>query len=125
MTVTQPPSWARKFCIETMTVAPTRGPKMVPGPPMSAIIVCPLSHVPDVAASRRPSHLITLLGPDVQVPTPHPVEAGRHLRITVNDIADPQDGLIHPCADHLQTILRFGEGWDGRDPLRPYPDLAA
>ena len=84
---------------------------------MSAIIVCPLSHVPDVAASRRPSHLITLLGPEVQVPTPHPVQTERHLRITVNDIADPQDGLIHPCADHLQTILRFGEGWDGRDPL--------
>jgi predicted protein tyrosine phosphatase len=84
---------------------------------MSAIIVCPLSHVPQVAAARRPSHLITLLGPDFEVDTPHPVEANRHLRIAVNDIADPQPGLIHPCADHLETILSFGEGWDGRDPL--------
>lgn len=84
---------------------------------MSAIIVCPLSHVPDVAAARRPSHLITLVGPDLQVETPHPVEADRHLRLTLNDIADPQEGLIHPCAEHVETLLRFGEGWDASRPL--------
>lgn len=84
---------------------------------MSAIIVCPLSHIPEVAAARRPSHLITLLDPGHQVPTPHPVTPERHLRVDVNDIADPAEGLIHPCPDHLQTILRFAEGWDGRQPL--------
>lgn len=84
---------------------------------MSAIIVCPLSHIPEVAATRRPSHLLTLLDPGHQVPTPQPVAPERHLRIDINDIADPAEGLILPCVEHLETILRFGEGWDASRPL--------
>lgn len=83
------------------------------------IIVGPLSLVPSLVASRRPSHLITLLDPDHanDIETPAPLTADRHLRIGVNDICDPTEGLLL-CQEHMvQDILDFGATWDEREPI--------
>lgn len=83
------------------------------------IIVGPLSLVPRLVETRRPSHLITLLDPDHanEIPTPEPLTADRHLRVGVNDICDPTDGLLL-CQEHMvQEILDFGAGWDEREPI--------
>jgi predicted protein tyrosine phosphatase len=67
-------------------------------------------------AEREPSHLITLLGQemiDEHVSMPR----GRHLRILVNDIAEPADGLIAPDEAMVRSILAFGASWDTRRPI--------
>ena len=83
------------------------------------IIVGPLSLVPRLVAERRPSHLITLLDPDhaPTVATPAPLTADRHLKIGVNDISDPTEGLLLCQESMVQAILDFGAGWDEREPI--------
>lgn len=81
------------------------------------IIVCPLSLVPATVAAHKPSHLITLLDPDHVIDTPAPLTPERHLRIGVNDICDPTEGLLLPCEDNVREILDFGATWDEAAPI--------
>lgn len=81
------------------------------------LIVCPLSHVDAIIAARAPSHLITLLDPQSLIPTPAGVEAKRHLRLGVNDIAELSDGQVCPDEGLVRRILDFGAGWDGARPM--------
>ena len=81
------------------------------------IIVSPLSRIQEVIDSRRPSHLITLLDPSHELATPQGVEAGRHLRVGVNDICDATEGLTRPEEAHVLQVLEFGRGWDETQPL--------
>jgi predicted protein tyrosine phosphatase len=81
------------------------------------LIVCPLSQVSAVIAARRPSHLITLLDPESLIPTPQALTADRHLRLGVNDIAEPSLGYICPDEALVRQILDFGAGWDAAEPM--------
>lgn len=81
------------------------------------LIVCGLGHVPMVIAERRPSHMITLLDPATMIPTPLAIAPERHLKLGVNDIAAPMDGLIAPDETVVSRILAFGETWDESAPL--------
>lgn len=81
------------------------------------IIVGPLSLVPSLVASRRPSHLITLLDPDHVIETPAPLTPDRHLRVGVNDISDPTEGLTLCQEPMVQEILDFGATWDEAEPI--------
>jgi predicted protein tyrosine phosphatase len=81
------------------------------------IIVCGLSEVPQVIAARRPSHLITLLDPNSMIETPQGVEAHRHLKIGVNDIAEPTEGLVLPTEQVVMDLLAFGRDWDESAPM--------
>lgn len=81
------------------------------------IIVCPLSLVPATVEAHQPSHLITLLDPDHEIDTPAPLTADRHLKIGVNDIADPTDGLLLADEEMVQRILDFGATWDESQPI--------
>jgi predicted protein tyrosine phosphatase len=81
------------------------------------LIVCPLRFVEDLVAIRRPSHLITLLGPEELIHTPRCMPAERHLRLGVHDIAYPMEGMTHPDPALVERILEFGGGWDEAAPL--------
>ena len=81
------------------------------------IIVCPLSLVPAQVEAHQPSHLITLLDPDHVIDTPPPLTPDRHLRIGVNDISDPTDGLLLADEEMVQRILDFGATWDESAPI--------
>ncbi len=81
------------------------------------IIVSPLSRIHEVIASRRPSHLITLLDPNHQLDTPEGLQPDRHLKLGVNDISDAADGLVRPEEEHVLQILQFGRGWDETAPM--------
>jgi predicted protein tyrosine phosphatase len=81
------------------------------------LIVCPLRYVEDLVAIRRPSHLITLLGPEELIHTPRCMPAERHLRLGVHDIAYPMEGMTHPDSALVERILAFGRGWDETGPL--------
>jgi predicted protein tyrosine phosphatase len=81
-----------------------------------SLIVCPLRLIDTLIQQRKPSHLITLLGQEMI--DEHPgVPNGRHLRVHVNDIAEPMEGLIAPNEALVRSILEFGSGWDARRPI--------
>lgn len=74
-----------------------------------ALIVAPLSQVPTVLLRRKPSHVLTLLGPDAE---PDPVCGdAHHLVLRFNDITAPIAGYTAPTADTVRVILAFGERW--------------
>ena len=84
---------------------------------MSAILVTPLSAVPEVLRSHKPSHLITLLSPEFMIETPAGFPPQNHLRVTVSDIVEVQDGKIVPNGLHIAEIIDFARGWNGHAPM--------
>lgn len=81
------------------------------------IIVSSLQDVLTLVRMARPSHLISLLDPESMIPTPKGIAAERHLKVGVNDIGQPEEGLIHPTPETVEQILRFGRGWEPFEPM--------
>jgi predicted protein tyrosine phosphatase len=81
------------------------------------IIVSPLSQIHDVIRARRPSHMITLLDPELLIDTPEGLRPDRHLRLAVYDISEPFEHMTPPHERHVHQILEFGRDWDERAPL--------
>jgi predicted protein tyrosine phosphatase len=83
----------------------------------SSLHVCSLNRMPETLARTGAQHLITLINQQTMPPTPEGILVGRHLRIGVNDIIEPADGLVHPCQDHVVELLRFATSWNRQGPL--------
>lgn len=81
------------------------------------MIVCGLADVPTVIAQRRPSHMVTLLDPSTMIETPEGFTPERHLRLGVNDIAAPLEGMTAPDERLVEQLMTFGEGWDASAPM--------
>jgi predicted protein tyrosine phosphatase len=84
---------------------------------MSRILVTPLSAVPDVIRSHRPSHLVTLLSPEHMIETPEGFRRDRHLRLGVNDVIDIHAGDNPPAVSHVEELLAFSRSWPADDPI--------
>ena len=84
---------------------------------MPRILVTPLSLIETVISGERPSHLLSLLGPDYMIDAHPAFAADRHLRISVNDIASVLPGQVEPQAAHVASVLRFAETWDHDSPM--------
>ncbi|MFN3514177.1 MAG: tyrosine phosphatase family protein [Phenylobacterium sp.] len=81
------------------------------------LIVCGLADVAGLIAARRPSHMVTLLDPASMIGTPPGLAADRHLRLPVNDIAEPTDGMVLPTETLVADLLAFGRAWDEAAPM--------
>ena len=81
------------------------------------IHVCSLAAVPETVAAVKATHLMTVINGQTLVETPASIEANKHLKIAVNDISLPQEGLVHPRAEHVEEIIRFAREWDHAGPL--------
>jgi predicted protein tyrosine phosphatase len=84
---------------------------------MPLIYVCPKSQVPEAAERLRPSHLITLLDPRDEMPTPECVPASRHLRLGLNDIVQAMADHTPPDEQHVREIIAFARDWDRKRPM--------
>jgi predicted protein tyrosine phosphatase len=84
---------------------------------MPMILVTSLSHMPDALRAYRPSHLVTLLSPEHMIETPPGFAPERHLRLGLNDIADPAMGEAPPAARHIAQLIAFGRAWNGGAPM--------
>lgn len=84
---------------------------------MTTLIVSPLRLVPQIVANRSPSHLITLLDPDELIETPAGIAPENHLKLGVNDIAEPIEGMTLASEDTVRQLLDFGRRWDASAPL--------
>jgi predicted protein tyrosine phosphatase len=78
----------------------------------SRIHVCPLIAVPHVVARHQASHLVTCLKHHVLVETPASVLPGNHMRLHMDDIAEPMEGMVAPDARHVDQLLAFAAAWD-------------
>jgi predicted protein tyrosine phosphatase len=81
------------------------------------IYVCPLSEVEANVARLAPSHLVSLLDPQTMIETPRAMIGRRHLKVGVNDIAQPQQGYIAPEEGHVRELVHFLGEWDEAAPL--------
>lgn len=79
------------------------------------LIISSLADVPTVVRMARPSHVISLLDPDSMIQTPKGVAA--HLKVGVNDIWEPAEGLIHPTEDTVREVLEFARTWQPTNPM--------
>ena len=84
---------------------------------MPAIYVCPKSQVPDAARRLKPSHLITLLDPSDDMPTPDEVPGHRHLKLGVHDIDRARPDFIAPDLIHVRELIAFAKQWDRQHPM--------
>ncbi len=84
---------------------------------MPKIIITPLSGLEKTIRDHNPSHVVTLLSPEHMIDTPEGFHPERHLKIGVNDIADPALGTAPPHDDHIQSLLEFGRLWEASAPL--------
>jgi predicted protein tyrosine phosphatase len=84
---------------------------------MPRILVTPLSAIETAILAHRPSHLVTLLSPEHMIETPLGFPADRHLRLGVNDVADPAAGTHPPSRAHIERLIAFSRQWDGQSPF--------
>jgi len=81
------------------------------------IYVAPLSLVETTVADANVSHLVTLINGETLIDTPPGIGPERHLRLAMNDICEPQPGLVLPCDTHVADLIRFAREWDRQAPL--------
>jgi predicted protein tyrosine phosphatase len=81
------------------------------------ILVTPLSAVENTIRTYRPSHLVTLLSPEHMIETPMGVDPARHLRLSVNDVAEAWFAEAPPAAHHVDALIAFGREWDADAPM--------
>jgi predicted protein tyrosine phosphatase len=81
------------------------------------ILVTPLSGIHNAISGYRPSHMVTLLSPEHMIDTPAGIDAARHLRIGMNDVAEAVLAEKPPNAQHVDDLIAFGRKWDAKAPM--------
>lgn len=81
------------------------------------IYVCNMQDMPWHVETLRPSHLVSLLPPKEQPPTPPGISAEHHLRLIIDDITEPHPGYILADVYHVATLVDFLMGWPGERPI--------
>ena len=84
---------------------------------MPTLHVCSLAKIAGTVEATGARSLITLISAQTPVNRPAPIEARRHLHITMSDIVLPMDGQILPGEAHIGELLRFVRGWDRVHPV--------
>jgi predicted protein tyrosine phosphatase len=81
------------------------------------IVVCPLSHLPGVVATRSPERIVSLLDPGSSFPEFGSVVADRHLKLALHDVHASTESEIAPAAKHIEDLLVFLALWQRTGPL--------
>ena len=79
--------------------------------------VCALATMPHIVASSRAGHLISLINAEMLPATPPHLAPERHMKLVMNDIAAPREGLIPPGVSHVEQLIAFVQEWDRQAPL--------
>lgn len=102
--------------MDTLTSSLDRSGEPDAGSP-ETIFVAPLRLVESTVAGARISHLVTLINGETLIDTPAIIGQDRHLRLAMNDICEPRDGLVVPHEDHVSELIQFALNWDQQAPL--------
>lgn len=90
---------------------------ILPAMSRETIYVGPLSAVEDACRRTGVSHLVTLINDETMLETPATVAAGKHLRLTMHDIAEAQPGLLPPGEKHVAELIDFALRWEREAPM--------
>lgn len=77
------------------------------------LIVCPLAYL-DAALASQPSHVLSLISPDAELPT---IVPSQHLVLRFNDISGPTEGLTEPSRADIEKLIAFASTWHGPAPF--------
>lgn len=77
------------------------------------IYVTSLAMLDTAVEILKPTHMVTLLGPENDVGTPPSIKPECHLKLVINDIIDDLPGLIAPHDRHIDRLLDFVRRWGG------------
>ncbi len=81
------------------------------------IYVCSLSKVNDIVSRVSASHLITLINNEAMIDTPQCIDNANHLRLAMNDISEPAEGLVLPNHGHVSELIEFTKAWHKQAPI--------
>ena len=84
---------------------------------MPSVHVCPLSQIEKTVLAVEASHLVSLINNDTPVPRPASIAETNHLFIGINDIIEPQEGMVFPGAEHVSQLIAFAGAWDRQRPI--------
>jgi predicted protein tyrosine phosphatase len=85
---------------------------------MTAIVVCPLGSIAELAVRHKASHMISLMAEKHEFHRPGIIAADRHLTLKMNDIAFAGTGdLIAPGEAHVEQLIDFALKWDRTAPI--------
>jgi predicted protein tyrosine phosphatase len=84
---------------------------------MSFVCICPLSQISSTVASTQASHLVSLINDATLVVRPDSIAEENHLFLGMNDITEPQDGMVAPAEEHVRALIEFVESWDRQRPM--------
>jgi predicted protein tyrosine phosphatase len=101
----------------TSVILPRDRTRVRPDMTRETIYVAPLSLVATTVAEVQVSHLVTLINGETLIDTPPTIVPERHLKLAMNDICEPQAGLVLPCETHVADLVKFALDWDRRAPL--------
>ncbi|WP_243367738.1 tyrosine phosphatase family protein [Microvirga solisilvae] len=76
---------------------------------ISLLTVCGISELPE-QKERAVTHVLSILDPDHPDPEAFGTYASHHRTILrFHDIINPIEGMILPRAEHVESVLRFGD----------------
>ncbi|MEM8743640.1 MAG: tyrosine protein phosphatase [Pseudomonadota bacterium] len=81
------------------------------------ILVGPLSAVNPTIENSNVGYLVTLINDQTMIDTPPSISPNKHLRLAMNDISEPQPGMVIPGDDHVSELLDFVTAWDQQAPM--------
>lgn len=85
---------------------------------MTAIVVCPLGSIAELAVRHKASHMISLMAEKHAFHRPGIIAADRHLTLKMNDITFAGTGdLIAPAETHVEQLIQFARQWDRVAPI--------
>lgn len=84
---------------------------------MPFVHVCSLSRIATSVAETRATHLVSLINDTTPVERPVAIAAENHLFLGINDIVEPQDGMILPAVEHVERLIDFAGRWRRDNPM--------
>jgi len=79
---------------------------------MPTIYVSGLFDMPDHVEQFNPTHLISIIQPELQPERPPEIDPERHLRVATHDIVAPDGYSVVPGREHVRSILQFLGDWE-------------
>ena len=76
------------------------------------IYISGINEMPRHVRQLGPSHLISIVQPEYQPPRPVEIDPGRHLRIAVHDVSEPDGWSVVIDHDDIRRMIDFVDAWD-------------
>jgi len=81
------------------------------------IHVCSLTHLHQVVETSRARHVVSLMKDVELVRRPQGILPANHLLLRMDDVAEPIDGFVAPCVEHVDSLIAFVRSWDRVSPM--------